>query len=297
MDAAVGSDRLACRNCTRLKVKCDKLIPCTRCTRTGHECLAREIPARRRRRELSDHRGREPERGQERPRDAVSMHPAASTFSTTGSNALPASVWPLLHDDVLGKILVKFHVKHLAWHHNVLHSPTFLDECDTFWSEHEVKQPLWIALYLAVLSTSVWTIENLTVLGDTLRPENIAATGMAARYYQGMIDVLYASDFTADHSVHSIQAVLISTMVAHCLGRTEQLYTMMFSCIRIAQCLGLHRIGRSESPVNLSLNQWCAAVENELGRRIYWKLVECDFYAIPYTSTYGKLSTISCTRM
>jgi hypothetical protein len=290
MQNTVNHDRLACRKCTKLKVKCDKQVPCTRCTRTGHECLPRETPARRKRRVVPSQVPRETLSNQESPDDTTSAHAAGAPRPAAIRTSLPASVLTLLEDTSLGETLVKFHVRHLAWYHNVLHSPTFLNECEAFWSGQDLKQPLWLALYLAILSSSAWTIENSVVLGEPLCLDGTALAGMASRCYQGMVDVLYALDFTANHSVYSVQAVLVSTMVAHCLGRTEQLYTMMFSCTRISQCLGLHHIKKSEG-TSSCIDQWSDTVASELGKRVCWKLVECDYYAIPYTSTYGNFST------
>lgn len=52
------------------------------------------------------------------------------------------------------KRLVEFHVRHLAWHHNCLHSGTFLEKCEIFWRTGGVEHPQWLAAYLAVLSVS-----------------------------------------------------------------------------------------------------------------------------------------------
>ncbi|KAL3475100.1 hypothetical protein BJX99DRAFT_259715 [Aspergillus californicus] len=38
MNAGVQRRRLACAECTRKKIKCDKVIPCRNCTRRGHPC-------------------------------------------------------------------------------------------------------------------------------------------------------------------------------------------------------------------------------------------------------------------
>ena len=48
--------------------------------------------------------------------------------------------------------LVKFHISHMAWHHGILHTPTFLEQCELFWGTNTCQHPSWIALYVAVLS-------------------------------------------------------------------------------------------------------------------------------------------------
>lgn len=46
--------------------------------------------------------------------------------------------------------LITFHLEHLWWHHNALHSPTFLEQCEIFWSLGTAVHPLWAALYLSI---------------------------------------------------------------------------------------------------------------------------------------------------
>lgn len=278
--------RLACKNCTRLKVKCDKGSPCSRCTRTGHECHPREaLNTRRRPVRRQSHTLQVNQDAERTPEDGL-LRPSASV-SGQGRERLPVSAYELTQDVTLGQQLVNFHIRHLAWYHNVLHAPTFLEDCEAYWTESYVRQPLWMALYLAILSTSAWTLENSTIYRQSLRIDSAILVGLAEKYYNAMIESLYAADFATNHSTYSIQAVLVSTMVAHCLGRSDQLYTMLFSCTRIAQCLGLHKIAVKEPDSNMDLNQWTVAMDREVGKRIYWKLVECDYYAIPYTNTYG----------
>lgn len=52
------------------------------------------------------------------------------------------------------KRLVMFHFDHILWHHNVFHAPTFLAQCEEFWTAGTVDHPLWMALYLSVLAVS-----------------------------------------------------------------------------------------------------------------------------------------------
>lgn len=51
--------------------------------------------------------------------------------------------------------LVEFHLRHIAWHHNCLHGPTFLRQCEAFWADGRYDHPLWGALYLSVLSVNI----------------------------------------------------------------------------------------------------------------------------------------------
>ncbi|KAG4425083.1 hypothetical protein IFR04_001853 [Cadophora malorum] len=48
---------------------------------------------------------------------------------------------------------IDFHRGSLTWMHNVIHWPTFYNECEKFWNRETVEEKSWLALYYAVLST------------------------------------------------------------------------------------------------------------------------------------------------
>ncbi len=80
----------------------------------------------------------------------------ASINSDLSSSALK---WTYYQPDVAiflttqeAKKVIMFHIDYLWWHHNALHSTTFLEHCDRFWSSGVIVHPLWLALYLSVLS-------------------------------------------------------------------------------------------------------------------------------------------------
>lgn len=50
--------------------------------------------------------------------------------------------------------LMRFHVEQLWWHHNTLHSTTFLEQCEVFWTLGTAVHPLWLALYLSITCVS-----------------------------------------------------------------------------------------------------------------------------------------------
>ena len=48
--------------------------------------------------------------------------------------------------------LVTFHLREVLWHHNAIHAPTFLKQCEIYWNHEVCDHPLWMALYLAIMS-------------------------------------------------------------------------------------------------------------------------------------------------
>lgn len=49
--------------------------------------------------------------------------------------------------------LIDFHLLYLVWHHNCLHSVSFLETCERFWQTGDCPTQ-WLALYVSVLSVS-----------------------------------------------------------------------------------------------------------------------------------------------
>lgn len=89
----------------------------------------------------------------------------------------------------------------------------------------------------------------------------------------------------------SVQAIVLSTRVAHNLGQSEPLANLVISAMGIAQTLGLHKI-RSQSrgtngPPSDPHSAWFESIELEVGKRTWWQLVIQDHFSIPFTETYG----------
>jgi hypothetical protein len=76
-------------------------------------------------------------------------------------------------------------------------------------------------------------------------------------------------------------------MVANVLDSSDQMTVLVNAAVRIAQCLGLHRIP-DEPEASLD---WSTVVQREVGRRIWWKLVELDYHSMPYTGTLSMYAT------
>ena len=95
--------------------------------------------------------------------------------------------------------------------------------------------------------------------------------------------------------MYSVQAIVISTEVAHNLGLSDLNATLSSAAIRIAQCLGLHKITNSSSTDIQTAQQWHETLERELGKRVWWQLVIQDHFAISFTDTYSKyIMRVSC---
>lgn len=178
----------------------------------------------------------------------------------------------------IARQLVDFHMAYLCWNHNVLHIPTFLEDCEIFWASATVEDGQWLAVYCAVLSSAAWSIQNCPDYVDDVAVVNYAHS--AEELFGVVIEVLNGEDFMNRHTIHSVQAVCISGMVGNVFGKSDLLTTLVNASVRIAQCLGLHRI-----PGECPNEPWDEICDKEVGRRVWWKLVEMDYHSMPYTGT------------
>jgi hypothetical protein len=192
--------------------------------------------------------------------------------------------WSILPSAAVASKLVHFHVRHIAWHHNAVHSPTFVQQCEMFWSSGAYDHPLWIALYLSVLSSSIWCAQNSKVFRAALGIQETERT--CETLFRAMVDVLYAENFLGNLSLYSVQAIAISTEVAHNLGLSNLNATLSSAAVRIAQCLGLHKISDAPSLCVTPSDIWHEKIEREIGKRVWCQIVLQDHFAIPFTDSY-----------
>ncbi|CAK7216115.1 hypothetical protein SEUCBS140593_002761 [Sporothrix eucalyptigena] len=207
--------------------------------------------------------------------------------------------------------MVRFHLEHVAWHHSCLHAPTFLAQCARFWTTGETEHPQWLALYLSVLSTTHFCLLHSPKYG---RAPQFGATATAPplavdpsdpqsaqSLFQAMLDVLHECQFLQNVSLFAVQAIVISTEVAHNLGLSQLNATLLAAAVRIAECLGVHKIeddpvrrgphyrSHTETPQEKKEADAQEAVERrerEIGRRVWLQMVVQDHFAMPFTDGY-----------
>lgn len=93
---------------------------------------------------------------------SCNTHRSQSEMLSINSNVMASdhfqepflSDWSILPSTEDAIKIVNFHTRYLAWHHNSLHTETFTKQCENFWMTGLCNHPLWMALYLSVLSVS-----------------------------------------------------------------------------------------------------------------------------------------------
>jgi hypothetical protein len=89
--------------------------------------------------------------------------------------------------------------------------------------------------------------------------------------------------------VYPIQAITLSTRVAHNLGLSDFNATMVGAAIRMGHCLGIHRIANDVEGTGITTDEaHYLVVEAEVGRRCWLQLLIQDYFQVSFTETYSK---------
>lgn len=180
--------------------------------------------------------------------------------------------------------LISFHLTRITWHHNCLHSLTFWKQCQAFWHTGKCDDPQRIALYLAVLSTTLFCVQNRANFLDQFDFDPDLQT--AQHLFMAMVNVPYTRNFLQNLSFYAVQAIVISTEVAPNFGLSQLNATLFSAAIRIAECLGVHKIQDTISSTLTAEEAWSEAVDKEVGKRVWCQMVVQDYFAIPFTDSY-----------
>lgn len=181
--------------------------------------------------------------------------------------------------------LISFHLTRIVWHHNCIHSPTFWKQCQVFWQTGKCDEPQWIALYCSILSTTAFCVQNSDRYLDQFDFDHDAQT--AQQLFITMVDVLNSCNFMQNLSFYAIQAIVISTEVAHNLGLSQLNTILLSAALRIAECLGVHKIQDKISAISIPEDVWSETIDMEIGRRVWCQMVIQDYFAIPFTDSYS----------
>ncbi|KAJ5558640.1 transcriptional regulator family: Fungal Specific TF [Penicillium sp. DV-2018c] len=211
--------------------------------------------------------------------------PLINPFPVHIPSARTESLFPSIVD---ARKLVEFHINHIAWHHNCFHAPTFLEQCKLYWATGRIDEPLWQALYLSVLTSTVSSVQD-SAKARELVGVNLQAVQSSQQLFAAMVQTLYDSNFLENLSICSVQAIAISTEVAHNLGLSELNATLFNAAVRIAECLGIHKIqdDPTKTPQPQSIEEWDEKVEREVGKRVWCQMIIQDHFAIPFTDSYS----------
>ncbi|KAJ5297041.1 Molybdopterin synthase catalytic subunit [Penicillium atrosanguineum] len=190
--------------------------------------------------------------------------------------------------------LMEHHQKCIAWTHNVVHMPTFLDQCEErLCSGGTSIEEDWVSLYYAILAVRT---EGLVTLyhahaSKLEEVEIYAGDELAMVCYQKSIESLNQADFMKNHSLFSVQAICLLIYIGHNTGDSDRISVLLASGSRIAQCLAIHRLGPDhKSSISQCTDQILRTrrlIDREISKRVWWFLVRQDWLQIPFNNTYN----------
>lgn len=109
-------------------------------------------------------------------------------------------------------------------------------------------------------------------------------------------DALGHGNFLSNPTIWTVQTIAILTLCGHNVCDSDLLASLLAVGIRMAQIFGLHSLGRrvkalyvEDSGVSASAS---TVIEIELGKRLWWALVQEDWFGIPFCGVWSE-STLS----
>ncbi|KAJ5110658.1 C6 transcription factor [Penicillium argentinense] len=183
--------------------------------------------------------------------------------------------------------MMTYHQECIAWIHNIVHMPTFREQCSLSLNSVDAIEGAWLSLYYAMLAVTLYHThpEKLEEF------EIYSGTELSLLCYQKSIDSLNTADFMKNHSIFSVQAICLLIYIGHNAGQSDRISVLLASASRIAQCLGLHRLGPDTPAATQksteSSDRTQQLVDREVSKRVWWFLVRQDWLQIPYNNTYN----------
>jgi hypothetical protein len=177
--------------------------------------------------------------------------------------------------------LVDYHCDALLWYHGSFYAPTFRAQLEVFWSRlgGQLTSPginlQWVALLFSIMTGSLTCAPPAQAQSWGYR--NAEQATLSRRWFQAITTCLNRANYTSDISIFSCQAIATGTISAHLLGFSSSQSIYLAAAVRIAQSLGLHRLGTSASGT---------VTEKEIGRRVWTQLCTQDWFSIPFSESY-----------
>ncbi|KAM0747428.1 hypothetical protein T439DRAFT_329158 [Meredithblackwellia eburnea MCA 4105] len=214
---------------------------------------------------------------------------AYSRWTEVGCSSAPPNQPPIytaqdiLPDVPLARALIQIFLSKVEWLTHCLHTPTFSSQCNAIWaSAHPTiaaaQHPATVSLYAACLAC------GLLFCG----PEVEIITGVNKEKKREMLEQLWSlcekglrrRNWMRVDPISSLQAIVIIEPVLVFLDISDTHFSMLGSAIKCAQNIGLAGLDgeRAGRPWR---KPWESPVDREVGRRIWWNLMELDWHFSP----------------
>ncbi|KAJ7096594.1 hypothetical protein B0H15DRAFT_825680 [Mycena belliarum] len=205
-----------------------------------------------------------------------------------------------LPDKLVSDALVHIFLSDISWIYQIIHGPIFLDECRQLWSAVEngtdhVIDPAWFSCYFMVLA---WGACSLTPVNMPAALQNYSAAdvaGLPRVWYRAAELALHACSWASKPQVRAVQAILLKisyerpgSQSADDSDEGTSFFVWLSAATRIAQLLGLHRLGSDPKTMPLDdpgLPAPPCVLKRELAKRIWFFCLVHDWMFI--TSSPG----------
>jgi hypothetical protein len=188
--------------------------------------------------------------------------------------------------------LVQFHGRCLLWYHGSYMALTLEEEVNTFFSEYQGNirrrevNLQWVALLFAILTGSI-TCASIAKASSWGFKEDERAR-LSKQWYNATKMCLNLSNYMETHTIYSVQAISTLTISAHILGFSNSQSVLLATASRLAQSLGIHRLGEEKASVDVSsVVELKRRRKRETGRRLWIQLCTQDWFSIPFSESYS----------
>ncbi|EXJ91833.1 hypothetical protein A1O3_00383 [Capronia epimyces CBS 606.96] len=190
--------------------------------------------------------------------------------------------------------LVEYHINSILWYHGCFHGPTFYEELKTVYKRPSGLQIRdmdlrWTALLFSVMAASMTCASEHLALSWGFKKTERAK--LNRQWYKATVTCLNLADYMWRHHVYSVEAITVLTLSAHVLGFSNTQSTLLGAGLKIAQGLGLQRLGPDNEFSNtsgpLTPAQRDKVIKRETGRRLWSQLCIQDWFSIPFSEMYS----------
>ncbi|KAJ6512704.1 hypothetical protein C8R45DRAFT_325550 [Mycena sanguinolenta] len=211
--------------------------------------------------------------------------PAPRRSVLQGSQSENDSFLKSLPDKSVSDALVQIFLSDIAWIYQILHGPTFLDECRQLWSAIDqgtdyVIDPAWFACYFMVLA---WATSSLNASNMPVALKHYPAADVASlpRVWSRTAELaLHSSSWAAKPQLRAVQAILLKisyerpgAQSADDADEGTSFFVWLAAATRICQLLGLHRLGSDPNTMpadDPALPSQPCLLKRELAKRIFF---------------------------
>lgn len=194
--------------------------------------------------------------------------------------------------------LVEYHIDQVLWYHACFHGPTFLTELNAASAGSEGLQVKdtdlrWTALLYSIMAASMFSVSDSQALSWGFQREE--KQKLTRQWFKGSVACLNLADYLRCHHIYSIQAISLLTQTAHTLGYSNTQSTLQGVAYKIAQGLGMQRLGLEDDETSLTARtgmlmvpaQRSKIIQREIGRRLWTQLCIQDWFSIAFSEMYS----------